>query len=650
MIDRTNSWLIRRTGWLYEPLRRWFADREGRHQDLRASLNSARMPATLSGYLARSAVFAILAAAAGAVTGLLSAVVLARTGVLAGLTGPDWTGGVGAFVGQYRLVVVAVVLPVALASAFGLGVWWLRYSIPGRRARARGRTIDLMLPHAVTYLYALSRGGVDIGTAIERLADSEPTYGEVAREMGMVVNHTEYLGADFMQALRETAEITPSTALSDFFEDLLSVVESGGDVESFLLEKREEAIQEARNAQDSYLENMSLFAEVYVTVAVAGVLLGLILLMVIGILGSPTLSIVNGLVYAGIPAVSLVAVLALDLLRGPFSQFRATRTDIGPERPDRPDDPDAASYARRKRRHARIEAVRHPFRTFRSRPAAVLYLTVPAALAVAAALVWTGAVEPTVTALYDSPVAVTTLLFVVPFVVATAPLAAFHERRQRRLDAIHRRYPDLLSSLSSANRMGIRLTEAIDNTTERTDDVLARDLSMLNNEIGWFSELGVAFRRAANRAKTGIEVRTLRLIADSNDASGNLSETLSVASRDARTQRELVRERVRELSSYTVASAVSFLVFLGVILIVDQFYFQEAVAVSQAAPTEGPELPATLSGIDVEGFELAFFHSALVQGLCVGLVTGKLSRGSVLAGLKYSLLLVVLTVAAFMVI
>jgi flagellar protein FlaJ len=650
MSETTESLLRRRTAWLYEPLRRFFADREENHLDLRTALNRARIPVTLSGYLARSAVLSILAAAGGIVLGLVAAVVLVQAGALAGIDGPGWTGAVGGFVGRNRAVVAAVTLPLVLGLAFGLGTWGLRYYLPGRQAQARARRIDLMLPHAVTYLYALSRGGVGIGTAIERLAESEATYGEVAREMGMVVNHTEYLGADFMQAMQQASEVTPSTALSDFFEDLLNVVESGGDIEAFLVEKREEALQEARGTQASYLENISLFAEVYVSLVVAGALLGLILLMVLGILGSPTLPAVNILVYVGIPGVSLLAILGLDLLRGPFSQFRAARTTVGPESPERPDDPDAAAYDRRKRRYALLDTVRHPFRTFRKRPPTVLYLTVPIALAVAGVFVLLDTVEPTVTALYDAPVAVTTLLGVVPFVVATTPLMVFHELRQRRVDGVHRRFPDLLSSLSSANRMGIRLTEAIDNTTERADDVLARDLSRLNNEIGWFSEIGLAFRRAANRAQTGIEVRTLRLIADSNDASGNLSETLNVAARDARTQRELVRERIRELSSYSVASVVSFLVFLGVILMIDQFYFQEAVAVSQAAPTDGPELPATLSGIDVEGFELAFFHSALVQGLCIGLVTGKLTRGTVLAGLKYSLLLVAVTVAAFTVI
>lgn len=650
MTEDRNAWLHRRTAWLYEPLRRFFAGREHRHQGLRADLNGARMSVTLSGYLARSAVFAILNGIFGALAGVIATFVLVDTGVLAGISGVGGTGAVGAFVGEHRTAVVGVVLPVVLAVTLGLATWIGRYYLPRQRASARARAIDVALPQSVTYLYALSRGGINISTGIEKLARSKETYGVVAEEMGLVVNQTEYLGADFMQALQSAAEITPSASMSDFFEDLLNVVESGGDVEAFLLEKREESLQDARATQATYLENMALFAEVYVSLVVAGGLLALVLLMVIGILGSPTLPAVNALVYAGIPGVSLLAILALDLLRGPFSDPQLSQTDTGSDVPSAPDDPAAGAYARRKRRRRLYRSIRHPFDRFVARPTTVLVLSVPLSALVAGGLVLTETVEPTATALYDSPVRVTVLLAVVPFVVATAPLSIAYEIRRHRIDDIRRRFPDLLSSLASANRMGIRLTEAIDNVAGRSGNVLSGELTRLNNEIGWFHELRPAFRRAANRARAAVVVRTFRLIADSTQASSNVAETLSVAARDARSQRELARERARELSSYTAASVVAFLVFLGVVLIVDQYYFQEAIAVSQQTATDGPDLPASLSSINADGFELAFFHAALVQAVFIGLVTGKLVRGTAIGGLRYSLGLLAVTVVAFTVI
>jgi flagellar protein FlaJ len=54
-----------------------------------------------------------------------------------------------------------------------------------------------------------------------------------------------------------------------------------------------------------------------------------------------------------------------------------------------------------------------------------------------------------------------------------------------------------------------------------------------------------------------------------------------------------------------------------------------------------------LQAIDADGFQVAFIHSSLVQSLFIGLVAGKMAGGRALAGLKYSLLMVVVTILAF---
>jgi flagellar protein FlaJ len=45
-----------------------------------------------------------------------------------------------------------------------------------------------------------------------------------------------------------------------------------------------------------------------------------------------------------------------------------------------------------------------------------------------------------------------------------------------------------------------------------------------------------------------------------------------------------------------------------------------------------------------------FFHSALIQGVGSGLLAGKLAENDVLAGLKYSIALVAITLVVFLVI
>jgi flagellar protein FlaJ len=624
-------WLVERTAWLYEPLRRFFDGREQRHESLRQQLNAARIPVTVDDYLARSAVLAVLVALTGGLVGVALAAWLAATGRLAGVVG----------------IASAVGLAAALAAVPGLVAWYARYYRPRFRASDRARKLALMYPSGVTYMYALSRGGLDIADILRRLARDEATYGELSREAGLVVNQMDYLGRDFMQALREASEVTPSPVVGDFFSDLLSIVESGGSVEEYLADQREEAIQDARSVQAAYLERVELFAEVYVTLLIAGPLFALILLMVMGITGSSTLGQVNLIVYVGVPAASAAALLVLDQLGAPFRQTSLPSSDPRADRPAVPDDPDAAAYAQRKRRAKLLDRLRNPVALFTERPVRVLALSVPLAGLVTGLLVATGQVSPSLDALYDAPLRATALLFVVPFVAAVGPLVVFQERRQRRLAAIQQRFPDVLSSVASANRMGIRPAEALGLATERTDDVLASELHRVHNETVWFDDLRGALLRLARRSRTRIVTRTLRLVAEADRASGNLAETLSVAAEDARMQRDLAKARSRELSTYVVAAVISFLVYLAILLLINEFYFEQAVAVGQQTTVDSAALPVSLQSLDADGFRLAFVHSSLVQALFIGLMAGKLSTGRVAAGLKYSLGLAALTLLVF---
>lgn len=631
----------RRTAWLYEPLRQFFAGREGRHQGLREDLNAARMSVTLTDYLARSAVVAAFAAAMGVAVGLLVTAWLVTSATIAAVP------VVGAWPASVRALLVAVGLAVPLGATAGLAAWYVRYYLPRRRAAARARRLSLLYPPGVTYMYALSQGGLDVVEILRRLSRSEDTYGELAREAGLVVNQMDYLGRDFMQALQETAQVTPSSELSDFFGDLLDVVESGGSVEDFLADQRETAVTQTRSVQASYVDTVELFAEVYVTLLVAGPLFALVLLMVIGITGADTLAQVNLVVYVLVPGASLAALFVLDRLGSPFRQTATTQSDSVADRPTVPDVPEARDYAERKRRFEWRDRLRNPVELLRRRPTRVLWLSIPLALSSVGALVLAGAVSPSPGALRAAPVRASALLFGVPFVVGLAPLAVAQEFRHRRLDAVNDRFPDVLASVASANRMGIRPAEAVELATDRADDYLSAELTRVHNETRWFDDFRGSLLRMAGRAQTRIVTRTLRLVAEADEASGNLAATLSVAAEDARTQRDLARERARELSTYVAAAVISFLVYVGILLLINEFYFEQAVAIGQQSGPSNPALPVSLQSIDADGFRVAFVHSSLVQALFVGLVAGKLSTGRALSGLKYSIGMVVLTFVAF---
>jgi flagellar protein FlaJ len=468
--------------------------------------------------------------------------------------------------------------------------------------------------------------------------------------MGMVVNDMEYLGTDFVSALENAAEVTPCDRTADLLTDMVGVLETGGDFEAFLADRRSQVVEQLSSEQESYLERLGLYAEMYVTLLVAGPLFVIVLLLVIGILGSSTLPQVATLTYVGLPLGSAFAVVALDVFGAPVTGGEGGAASP-PERPRPavPDDPDARAYAERKRRAQRRDRLLDPVEELVRSPARSLYATVPLALVVAGVVALSGLATPSVAALRSQPVWTTAFLGLLPFLVVTVPLAVLGELRARYARRVRERFPDLLSSIARANRTGVSIVEAIEMEADRSTGVVERELRELRNDIRWFSDPSAAFRRFAARARLSITTRTMTLVAEANDASGDLQRTLSVAADDARFQRTFTRSRAREVATYVAVAVISFLVFLGILVLVQEFYLQRAVEAAAGASTSdlAADLPGSLQDIDVAGFRVAFLHAAVIQGACIGFVAGKLARGTVLVGVKYSIVMSTLALAAF---
>jgi flagellar protein FlaJ len=95
---------------------------------------------------------------------------------------------------------------------------------------------------------------------------------------------------------------------------------------------------------------------------------------------------------------------------------------------------------------------------------------------------------------------------------------------------------------------------------------------------------------------------------------------------------------------------VSYFVFLAVILIMIYVFLP---MMQQAAETAtGAVLPGGLGQFAVSTHDLAlynrlFFHALVIQGFFAGIVTGKIGEGKAVAGLKHSVLFIVVAVIAY---
>jgi flagellar protein FlaJ len=631
----------------YGRIRTYFKLRPNDYLKLQRWLTQARIPATYDQYLARSAKYA---AAVGLLGGILGAIVtwfVVTSGAL-GEVRTGFSGPIAVFVGQHRELFAALVLVPFFGSFFAAATWFGRYYYPSTVVSSRRQNINIVLPHAIVYMYALSYGGMGLFEVVESLSEADETYGEVAREFELVRADMELFGSDLYTALRNARNLTPSDGFEQFLDDMISVLESGGDVTTFFGEESETYLREAEEQQEGFLETLSLLSELFVFGFVATPLFLIVTLVVMSFIGGDTIGAITFLVYAVLPLASLAFLLLLDLLNQPYEQIRtAPLPELAAATADIDlDDERLDAYRSNKRRLRLRQLFDDPLAVTKSSPLLSLAVSVPAALLVGIVLAATGGISPTMDAMQAEPVVTTSGLFVLPFLVAVVPLAGFYEYRRRRDGHIARRFPDTLNILSSANRMGIPLTEALDLVTRWSSGPLAEELRTVRNDIEWNHDTTTALLSFGQRLRVPQLSRTMKLLADGLRSSGDLSRVLSIAAEDTRNRDRLDRARRRELSSHLVVVVIGFLVYLMVIVMLEASFLRPLEALETGDPT-GVEGPVSLVGVPTEIYRMVFFHSALIMAIGTGLISGKLSDNNVLSGLKYAILLIAFTLIAF---
>ncbi|RDI70955.1 type II secretion system F family protein [Halopelagius longus] len=582
-----------------------------------------------------------------------------------------------------ELFVLLLVSSATLGATLAAGTYWARWQYLDSMARARGVKVDATLPRTVAFVYALSRSGMPFPKVLDTLTRNRDVYGEAARELGIAVRDVNAFGTDVITALQRTAERTPSDNAEEFAENLASVLGSGRNLASFLSEQYERFQDEAEAQQKQYLELLSAFAEIYVTVLVAGPLFFITVLVVVGLVMQDTLGLLAVVGYVGVPLATFGFAVYIDSMtesirtpgRGdgadsfetgvevtartggaPRPESPATVSDGGFEAADSPNRERLAVYDRLKGVRTAFE---RPGRTFLERPANTLFVTLPAAfvwfaLSVGRSAEVSAALE-TVTA---GPVpgassdAVMTLVAAVdgPLVVAAVlvlgGVALSHEVEKRRLRRIEDEIPDFLDRMASVNEAGATVVGSIERLARTDLGPLSAELERTWRDIRWGADVQTALRRMEERVRTPLVSRAVTLITNAMVASGDIAPVLRIAADEAQDSRRLREERRQEMLTYLVVIYISFLVFLGIIAALTVAFIPAVEAAGSSPAIGSGEVGGVSTGlfsglrtVDTAAYELLFFHVAAIQGVCSGLVAGQLGEGSLYDGVKHATVL-----------
>lgn len=564
---------------------RFLTERVGgeRYSELQAGLRSARMYKSPEEYIFTTFTTSIL------------------VGVL--------VGGLVSFLTWSFLGVPAIYLP-PLASVLGVGCGYAfyRFSLlyPSSVARNRRREIDARLPHAVAFLWALSKGGTSPIEMMKELGAREDEYGEISKEAIEAARCVEYFGYSPPRSLLEVSETTPSEKLREFFRSFATVVEAGSGVDEFLAKKSDDYYSDARGEGTRSLDQIALFSELYVI----GLGLGPFLLATVWI----PVAIMTGIsflpvllvIYLGIPMGSVLFLLMLDK----FSIVEVKRRHYK----------EGGGMGKMKK------VLSSPLRYFSEEPVWVLSVSIPIAASFAAYRLFLGFLDETTV--------------VISILIILFPLIFFHERRRKRIKKIVEATPVFLGSYSATVSSGLTPAKALKALPPERFGPLAPELRLVRRDVEWGESISRALSKMEKRIRSGLLTRVVSVMERASRATARISDVLDILAKDVSTEISLKRDRVAATFTYVVIIYLIFTVTaitgFGMVLLSPAFAVEEA----GGAGDFGGGL--VMGGLDPGTMRLVFFHLIIFQALFMGMVAGKFRTGSILDGLKHSALLLFL--------
>ncbi|PKL65908.1 MAG: secretion system protein [Methanomicrobiales archaeon HGW-Methanomicrobiales-3] len=632
-------------------IHRWVHKDPVRFHSLHADLISARSGMTLEQYLGQVIRVSLLSGVLLAVLGYFASAFLSLQVVTgkAGITNVFNVQMPVIFNAVYPTVYVQAFVVIA---AFLLGTYagyLLMLKMPGINKGSRSIKINLTLHNAVAYMYAMRRGGAQLMTIFRSLSDRANIYGEVALEFRQIVRDADFFGYDVVSAIRHLAETTPSEKLKNFLEDLLSVIESGGDMADFLGTRVRMYQEEARFEQRQFLNVLSIVAESYVTMFVAGPLFLIIIMVVMGMMGGSAVLQLALVTYAIMPIGSLVFILLIDLIsikaerteRYVRTKWLHTYSDVRISRKEG-EQPLFEQLKKYDRLRAIVHYLKHPLESFVSNVNHTLYITVPVAiLYILMVLVRVPQYQD-----LEIYIGVVDDHIVIGLLIVMIPYAIFYEIWSRKVLGIQALIPDFLERMAGINQVGLTIAQAIAIMVNTNLGLLSYEIRRIKRDMDWGANFTEALMRFEERVSTPTIARTVTLITKASEMSGQINEVLSIASSDAKMSEVLKRERLAEMFIYTAIVYLSFFVFLFVVAVLTTQFLPVLADVSMSGIPQTGALSG-LGSIPIVTFGRLLYHACLVQALFSGLIAGQMGESAVSAGVKHSCVLLIIALVAF---
>lgn len=243
------------------------------------------------------------------------------------------------------------------------------------------------------------------------------------------------------------------------------------------------------------------------------------------------------------------------------------------------------------------------------------------------------------------------LLNLASVLLMIAPVLIIKYREFQRKSEIEEEFPQFLRDVLEGARAGMSLPQAVENTKSSGYGAIEPEIESMKARIDWgipFNKVMIQFAESSNSSMIRRSVDT---IIQAYESGGSIEDVLESVVDNIRSIQELQEKRENQLYGQLVTGYIVYFIFIGILVGLTTYLLP---SLSQASSTlsqssgGGSQVSNFGGGIlsaagnlerNIQVYKGWFRNLAYIQAVFSGLVIGKLTEGSLRAGLKHAAIL-----------
>ena len=486
-------------------------------------------------------------------------------------------GAVVAF--YYQVYILAAILPFLTLVPLGLGL-----SMPKLSAASRSAAIENELAYVIGYITVLADGGISPFSTIKKLASSGSIFPAIAKEAGRIMKDIEILGLDPISALEKESQFCPNRKFGDFLGGYISVLKSGGSVQSYLDSKLKDIFAYRQIKIKSSSELIGTLAESYIIATVVVGISLFILYLTQNLLntGVQTIDPTMIILFSGVfvPGISIAFIFLTD-----SEQVKEPLTFYRPY------------YA-----------------FFIALPFGVLFYFLPVPIPVYVKL------------------GIALLIMTTPAMI----LSMIHSRQKRAVEA---KLPNFLRDISEIRKTGLAPERTIEQVAGRNYGGLSQHVKKISTQLSWGVPLRGVLESFALAVKSWVTRTAAFLLLEVIDVGGGSSKMFVSLAEFTEKNAQLDKERKSMVKPYVIIP------YIGAVLVVVTTALMAYLLSAPGLNVNAQEAAAFMAPPNVIAQTTNLLLAASIfQAWFMGIVAGKLGESTMADGFKHAVFLVVISI------